>query len=68
MIFNLSEFGDNLKMFFCGQEYACSIFKVSDNKTAFSGTTDRKPKGLKGFTDHKQEITEMNNTKLSTLF
>lgn len=55
-------------MFFCGQEYACSIFKVSDNKTAFSGTTDRKPKGLKGFTDHKQEITEMNNTKLSTLF
>lgn len=56
------------KNIFSGEEYPCNIFKLADNKTAFSGTTDRKPKDPQGFTGYKQEITEINNTKLSTPF
>lgn len=53
---------------FSGKEYPCSIFKLADDKIAFSGTTDRKPRDAQRVTGCKQEITEINNTKLSTLF
>lgn len=56
------------KNVFSRKEYPCNIFKLADDKIAFSGTTDRKPKDPQGFTGYKQEITEINNTELSTPF
>lgn len=53
---------------FSGKEYPWNIFKLADDKVAFSGTTDRKPKDTQGVTGCKQEITEINNTKFCILF
>lgn len=47
------------KIFFSWKEYTCNIFKLADDKIAFSGTTDRKPKDAQGVTGYTQESLKL---------
>lgn len=59
VVFNLFVLWDNLKFFFSWKEYPCNIFKLADDKIAFSGTTDRKPKDAQGVTGYTQESLKL---------